>query len=103
MINITDTVGNTGKFLVSGSPIQSQAHVPLKIAFENKTAGTNLGLFAGTAADFAAASGGTQLADSGGPGFQFLAIVDAAILNGKVLFVRREVGAANAQFSLSIE
>jgi hypothetical protein len=35
----------------------AQTHTVLKIAFENNTAGTNLGLFAGTNADFALGSG----------------------------------------------
>jgi hypothetical protein len=103
MINITGTVGSSGKYLVSGIPTESHATIPLKIVFENRTAGTNLGLFAGTAADFESSSGGTELVDSGGPGFQFLSIIDAVQLKGKVLFVRREVGNVEAQFSLSIE
>jgi hypothetical protein len=59
----------------------------LKIAFETTTAGDNLALCAGTAADFAAGQCAIRLSDSGGPGFTFLTIVDAATLNGKILFV----------------
>jgi hypothetical protein len=40
---------------------------------------TNLALFAGTDAEFASGSGGTQLSDSGGPGFQFLTIIGTAL------------------------
>ena len=48
-------------------------------------------------------SGGLQLSDSGGPGFQFLTIIDTHKLSGKVIFVRREVGSADSQFALTIE
>ena len=52
---------------------------------------------------FTSGTGGTQLSDSGGPGFQFLTITDTQTLEGKVIFVRRLVGSANSQFSLTIE
>jgi len=103
MITITGTVGPSGKYLVTGTPVTTTAHTVLKIAFENNTAGTNLALVAGTVAQFTSGTGGTQLSDSGGPGFQFLSIVDTQSLAGQVLFVRRLVGAANAQFLLTIE
>ena len=103
MITITGTVGSSGKYLVTGSPVDAQANSVLKLAFENKTSGTNLGLFAGTEADFASGTGGTQLSDSGGPGFQFLTITDAHKLSGKIIFVRREVGSANSQFTLTVD
>jgi len=44
-----------------------------------------------------------QLSDSGGPGFRFLTIVDTQKLSGKIIFVRREVGSANSQFTLTVE
>jgi hypothetical protein len=103
MITITGTVGSNGKYLVTGMPVDTKTHTVLKIAFENLTGGTNLGLFAGTDADFAAGSGGLQLSDSGGPGFQFLSIIDTHKLSGKVIYVLREVGTANSQFSLTVE
>ena len=103
MITITGTVGSSGKYLVTGIPVDTTANAVLKIAFENNTSGTNLGLFAGTVANFESESGGTQLSDSGGPGFQFLTIIDTKQLSGKVIFVRREVGTANSQFTLTIE
>jgi hypothetical protein len=103
MITITGTLGTSGKYLVSGTPVTTTAHAVLKIAFENNTAGTNLALLAGTLAQFASGTGGTQLSDSGGPGFQFLSIIDTQSLAGQVLFVRRMVGTANAQFVLTIE
>ena len=103
MITITGTVGTGGKYLVTGAPVTTTAHTVLKIAFENNTVGTNLALLAGTLAQFASGTGGTQLSDSGGPGFQFLSIVDTQSLAGQVLFVRRMVGTANAQFVLTIE
>lgn len=103
MITITGTVGSSGKYLVTGTPVATTAHTVLKIAFENNTAGTNLVLVAGTAAEFTSGTGGTQLSDSGGPGFQFLSIVDTQSLAGQVIFVRRAVGTANAQFTLTID
>jgi hypothetical protein len=103
MITITGTVGSIGKYLVTGMPVTTTANTVLKIAFQNDTAGTNLALIAGTAAQFSSGTGGTQLSDSGGPGFQFLSIVDTQSLAGQVIFVRRVVGTANAQFTLLVD
>jgi hypothetical protein len=103
MITITGTVGSSGKYLVTGIPIDTEAHAVLKMTFENNTAGTNLGLYAGTVAEFTAGTGGTQLSDSGGPGFTFLTITDTHKLSGQVIFVRREVGSADSQFVLTID
>jgi hypothetical protein len=103
MLTITGTVGSTGKYLVTGLPVDTKTHAVLKIAFENQTSGTNLGLFAGTDADFTAGSGGLQLSDSGGPGFIFLTIIDTHKLSGKIIYVVREVGTADSQFSLSVD
>jgi hypothetical protein len=103
MVTITGTVGSSGKYLVTGMPVASKAHTPLKITFENNTGGTNLGLWAGSAADFETGNKGTQLSDSGGPGFIFLTIIDAADLNAKVLYVQSEVGSGNSQFTINIE
>lgn len=103
MITVTGIVGSSGKYLVTGASVDVQIHSVLKIAFENKTSGTNLGLFVGTDADFASGTGRTQLSGSGGPGFQFLTITDTHKLSGKIMFVRREVGTADSQFSLTVE
>jgi hypothetical protein len=103
MITINGTVGTSGKYLVTGMPVDTKTHSVLKIAFENQTSGTNLGLFAGTDADFTAGSGGLQLSDSGGPGFRFLTIIDADKLSGKIIYVLREVGTADSQFSLTVD
>jgi len=103
MITITGTVGSSGKYLVTGIPFETETHTVLKIAFENNTSGTNLGLYAGTDAEFVSGSGGLQLSDSGGPGFQFLTLIDTHKLSGKIIFVRREVGSANSQFTLTVE
>ena len=103
MFTITGTVGSSGKYLVTGMPVDTKSHAVLKIAFENNTSGTNLGLFAGTDAQFASGSGGLQLSDSGGPGFQFLTIIDTHKLSGKIIFVRREIGSANSQFTLTVD
>ncbi len=103
MITITGTVGSTGKYLVTGLPVDTKEHTVLKLAFENNTSGTNLALCAGTMADFNAGNPGLQLNDSGGPGFQFLTIIDTNKLSGKVLYVLRAVGTADSEFTINIE
>jgi hypothetical protein len=102
-VEITDTVGTSGMFLVSGIPVSAPAGGPVKIAFGNLTSGTNLELCAGSTADFSAGTCKILLSSSGGPGFNFLTIVDLAQLNGKVLFVKRAVESAASAFSLTIE
>jgi hypothetical protein len=103
MITITGTVGSSGKYLVTGIPVDTESHAILKMTFENNTAGTNLALFVGTAAEFTSGTGGTQLSDSGGPGFTFLTITDAHKLSGQVIFVRRVVGSADSLFTLTLD
>ena len=103
MITIKGTVGSSGKFLVTGMPVDTQTHTLLKITFENNTGGTNLALWAGSIANFNTGNAGTRLSDSGGPGFQFLTLIDANKLAGQVIYVQREVGSANAQFTINIE
>ena len=100
-LTISGSLGQ--KYLLTGSPINVSANVVLKISFETTTPGDNLALCAGTAADFAAGHCAVPLNDSGGPGFRFLTIVDAASLNGKHLFVLKEVGINPASFSFTIE
>jgi hypothetical protein len=99
---IKGTVGVSGKYLVTGAPVSATAGL-LKISFENDTAGTNLELCAGSTADFSSGTCAIQLSDSGGPGFVFLTIIDASNLSGKVIFVRRVVGIAASQFTLTVE
>jgi hypothetical protein len=72
------------------------------MSFEDNTAGTNLALCAGTIAQFDAGTCGTELAGSGGPGFTFLAVQDAAKLNGKWIYVVRNVGSVAAKFTIVI-
>lgn len=57
----------------------------------------------GTDADFAAGTVGLQLSDSGGPGFQFLTIIDTNKLSGKIIYVLRAVGSTDSQFTINIE
>jgi hypothetical protein len=103
MITITGTVGSTGKYLVTGVPVDTKTHTVLKIAFENNTAGTNLALCAGTVADFTAGTVGIPLSDSGGPGFRFLTIIDTNKLSGKIIYVLRQVGTADSQFTINLD
>ena len=100
---ITGTVGASSKYLVTGAPVTTSAVAVLKISFENKTAGTNLELCAGTTADFVAGTCALRLSDSGGPGFVFLTITDTSQLSGKIIFVQRVVGLAPATFTLTVE
>jgi hypothetical protein len=99
---ITGTVGS-GKYLLTGSAVNVTANAVLKITFEVATPGENLSLCAGSISDFAAGRCATQLNDSGGPGFTFLTIVDAASLNGKQLFILKNVGVNPASFVFTIE
>jgi len=96
-------VGTTGKYLVTGAPVSVTMATMLKISFANNTAGTNLELCAGSAADFASGTCSTRLSDSGGPGFVFLTITDTSQLAGKIIFVQRAVGVAASEFVLTIE
>jgi hypothetical protein len=100
---ITGTVGASGKYLLSSGVVNVTANAVMKITFETATPGNNLQLCAGTGPEFIAGTCGTQLNDSGGPGFTFLTIVDAASLNGKQLYVIRAVGTGAASFVFTIE
>ena len=104
-LTITGTVGPGpgAKYLLTGSSINVSANTVLKMSFETTSAGENLALCAGSVADFASGHCATQLNDSGGPGFRFLTIVDAASVNGKHLFVIKEVGVNPASFVFTIE
>ena len=103
MLTITGTVGSSGKYLVTAIPVGTVPKALLKIAFENNTAGTNLALCAGSVQDFQAGNNGLGLSDSGGPGFQFLTLINAKQLSGKVIYVLRQVGTADSQFTLTVE
>ena len=103
MFTLTGTVGPEGKYLVTGMPVTTTNHAVLKLAFENNTPGTNVALCAGSDADFNAGTAGIRLSDSGGPGFKFLTIIDAHALSGQVIYVLREVGTADAQFTLTVD
>ena len=103
MFTLTGTVGSSGKYLVTGIPVNTTTHTVLKLAFENNTPGTNLSLCAGNDADFAAGTAGTTLSDSGGPGFKFLTIIDTHALSGQIIYVLREVGTADAEFILTVD
>ena len=101
-LSISGTVGST-KYLLTGSAVNVSANAVLKISFETTTPGDNLALCAGSIADFVAGRCATQLNDSGGPGFRFLTIVDAASLNGKHLYILKEVGNTPTSFFFTIE
>jgi hypothetical protein len=100
-ITITGVTGP--KYLISGAPLIASIDTVFKISFENKTSGTNLELCAGSITDFVNGVCTLPLSSSGGPGFQFLTIVDAKALSGKVLYVIRAVGTLSSSFVLTIE
>jgi hypothetical protein len=101
-LTITGNVG--AKYLLTGSAFNTtNVHSLLKISFETTSPGDNLALCAGSASDFAAGVCAKQLNDSGGPGFRFLTVIDAADLDGKQLYILREVGINPASFSITIE
>lgn len=101
-LTITGTLGGQ-KYLLTAIPVNVSTNAVLKISFETTTSGENLALCAGSATDFGVGRCATLLSDSGGPGFTFLTIVDAASLSGKHLFVLREVGINAASFKFTIE
>ncbi len=88
---------------MSGAPVNVSVDTVLKMSFEATTAGINLELCAGGAADFASGTCPIRLSDSGGPGFRFVTIADAASLNGKLIYIIRAVGIASASFVYTIE
>ena len=98
---ITGTVER--RYLLSGSKVSVTTNAVLKISFETTTPGNNLSLCAGTIADFLAGTCAEPLNASGGPGFTFLTIVDAASINGKFLYIIQNVGLNPAGFRLTIE
>ena len=98
---ITDTVGD--KFLVTGLVISAKTPGLFKLKFENNTAGTNLSLCSGTVEDFLAGICALQLSGSGGPGFQFLTIVDTPQLSGTHIYVINNNPSILATFTLTIE
>ena len=54
----------TGKYLITGSPVNTTTAAVLKLSFENTTAGTNLELCAGSPTDFGAGTCTVRLSDS---------------------------------------
>lgn len=101
-LTLTGTVTN-GKYVISGSPVNVSTNSVLKISFETTTSGDALMLCAGSLADVLAGHCAINLNGSGGPGYMFLTIIDAASLNGKVLYVIRDIGIQPASFRLTIE
>lgn len=91
------------KYLLTGSPVNVSTNAILKMSFETTSGGDNLELCAGAVEDFTAGRCPIRLSDSGGPGFRFLTIVDAASLNGKFIYIIRAVGINPATFSFTIE
>ncbi len=100
-VTITGTAGP--KYLVTSIPVVTKEDTVFKISFENKTSGTNLSLCAGTVADFQAGKCAIPLSSSGGPGFEFLTIIEGKIIQGKHIYVIRSAGTANSKFVLTIE
>ena len=100
---VRGTVDPGKAYLISGMPVASKTATVLKFVFENKTENTSLSLCAGTAKDFSAGTCAMNLVTSGGPGFQFLSIVDSTQLTGKLLFVVNTEGSVKSDFVLTVE
>ena len=100
---ITGSVETTGKYLITGSPVNTTTAAVLKLSFENTTAGTNLELCAGSPTDFGAGTCAVRPSDLRGPGFVFLTIVDTPAISGKFIYVIRAVGSAVSTFRLTID
>jgi len=66
-VTVTDTVGASGKFLLTGMTVNATSPGSIKFVFSNLTAGTNLQLCAGSSADFGAGTCAMELSSSGGP------------------------------------
>jgi hypothetical protein len=103
MFTITGNVAAGGSYLVTGMPVDTKSHAVLKLAFENNTAGSNVALCAGTAAQLSARTFTFRLSDSGGPGFKFLTIIDANLLSGLNIYVLSLVGTVPAEFTLTVD
>jgi hypothetical protein len=103
MFTITGNVPAAGSYLVTGMPVDTKSQAVLKLAFENNTAGTNVALCAGTAAQLSAKTFTFRLSDSGGPGFKFLTIIDASLLFGMNIYVLSLVGAIPSEFTLTVD
>jgi hypothetical protein len=103
MFTITGNVAAGGSYLMTGMPVDTKSHAVLKLAFENNTAGSNVALCAGTAAQLSARTFTFRLSDSGGPGFKFLTIIDANLLSGLNIYVLSLVGTVPAEFTLTVD
>jgi hypothetical protein len=103
MFTLTGNVPAGGSYLVTGMPVDTKSHTVLKLAFENNTAGANVALCAGTAAQLSARTFTFRLSDSGGPGFKFLTIIDANLLSGLNIYVLSLVGTVPAEFTLTVD
>jgi hypothetical protein len=103
MFTITGTVGDDGKYLVTGEAVDTTVNTVLKFAFENNTSGTSLSLCAGSETDFEAGNTAKLLSKSGGPGSKFLTITDTNALAGKKIYVLREAGSAASEFTLTVD
>jgi hypothetical protein len=102
-VTVAGSVGDSGKYLVSGTPVSGPATAIVKFTFRTLTPGARLSLCAGTLADFESGRCAIHLASSEGPDAMFLSIVDLRTLGGKMLYVSRGGGAGNARFELTAE
>ena len=101
-LTINGTVSNQ-KYLLTGSAVKVTANAVLKISFETTSAGDNLSLCAGSIAEFARWHLRHTTERLRRTGFRFLTILDAASLNGKQLYILKNVGINLASFTFTIE
>jgi hypothetical protein len=93
----------SGKFLLTGSAVNTKTSSLLKITFYGLTQGSALLLCAGTIAQFNTDKCGTELSVAVGSGPALLTLVDTATLNGKQIYVLLNAGSNPASFSVTIE
>ncbi len=101
-LTLTGTV-TTAKILVTNQPANVSTNAVLKILLETTTSGEYLELCSGTLVQYESGLCGAQLSTSKGSEFMFMAIVDAASLNGKYLYILRPTGNVPISFRVTVE
>jgi hypothetical protein len=93
---VTGKVTATNTVQLGVAPVNTTTHQVLKIAMSTPTTGVALAFCAGSEADISAKKCTIQLGNANEVGTSSINIVDAALLNGKVLYVINQVGTVTA-------
>lgn len=103
-VAITGAVPAGAKYyLLTTFPVTGSEHWTLKFSFQTLTAGAALSLCAASEEQFKTNACEIELAHSVESGPGKLVIVDQSQLSGRVLFIRRDIGAAQWKFMLNVE